>query len=385
MLLLDAAAAAAADASETAFFVSSARLAASTYEALMWRGWRRSGDVLYLPDIASMCCRHYMTRVCAGEVRASRSQRRAVARFNRYVLGGGGGGGDDDWLRRVCAPERQRLPPEARPAHVLDVQLRPAGFDEERYLLWRDYQQRVHGEDEEAVGRRAFRDFLCDSPLHGSSSGGVDCGTYHQTWRLDGVLVALGVLDILPHSISSVYFAYGPSLAPWSPGRLSALRETALARHLGCTWYSMGYYIPSCAKMRYKAELAPLMVLEPLESAPATLAWRALDAAAERRLEQNRHGSAPTTSTPTTSSPTTSSAVWARTMPGVLTREQLAAVDLGAVRVRLAGVAATRLADLDVAPADIDDPRSLVRFVAELVACLGVEVACRVVLCFGGE
>lgn len=30
-------------------------------------------------------------------------------------------------------------------------------------------------------------------------------GSYHQCYRLDGKLVALGVLDLLPHCVSSVY------------------------------------------------------------------------------------------------------------------------------------------------------------------------------------
>ena len=30
-------------------------------------------------------------------------------------------------------------------------------------------------------------------------------GSYHQCYRLDGRLVAMGVLDLLPTSVSSVY------------------------------------------------------------------------------------------------------------------------------------------------------------------------------------
>ena len=33
-------------------------------------------------------------------------------------------------------------------------------------------------------------------------------GSYHQLYRLDGELVAMGVIDILPHCVSSVYFMY---------------------------------------------------------------------------------------------------------------------------------------------------------------------------------
>jgi arginine-tRNA-protein transferase len=30
-------------------------------------------------------------------------------------------------------------------------------------------------------------------------------GSYHQCYRLDGKLVAVAVLDLLPHAVSSVY------------------------------------------------------------------------------------------------------------------------------------------------------------------------------------
>ncbi len=33
-------------------------------------------------------------------------------------------------------------------------------------------------------------------------------GSYHQCYRLDGKLVALGVLDLLPEVVSSVYLLY---------------------------------------------------------------------------------------------------------------------------------------------------------------------------------
>ena len=45
-------------------------------------------------------------------------------------------------------------------------------------------------------------------------------------------------------------------------GKLSALREAALALEGGYEWYYMGFYIHDCVKMRYKAEYKPQMVLD---------------------------------------------------------------------------------------------------------------------------
>lgn len=76
-------------------------------------------------------------------------------------------------------------------------------------------------------------------------------GSYHQLYRLDGELIAMAVLDILPSCVSSVYFMYNNNWERFSLGKvtallandilkitdyiiqqLSALREAALAREI---------------------------------------------------------------------------------------------------------------------------------------------------------
>ncbi len=85
-------------------------------------------------------------------------------------------------------------------------------------------------------------------------------GSYHQCYRLDGRLVAFGVLDLLPGCVSAVYFvyvyvhhhglsapaklclpsSYHEDMIPWKFGKLGALREAALAAEGGYTYYYMG-------------------------------------------------------------------------------------------------------------------------------------------------
>lgn len=43
-------------------------------------------------------------------------------------------------------------------------------------------------------------------------------------YRIDGKLIAVGVLDVLPESISSVYFFYDPEYEFLNLGTYSALR-----------------------------------------------------------------------------------------------------------------------------------------------------------------
>lgn len=47
---------------------------------------------------------------------------------------------------------------------------------------------------------------------HDTPENGPDCGygSFHQQYWLDEELIAVGVIDILPKCISSVYFFYDP-------------------------------------------------------------------------------------------------------------------------------------------------------------------------------
>lgn len=70
-----------------------------------------------------------------------------------------------------------------------------------------------------------------------------------------GQLVAVGVIDILPHCVSSVYLFYDPAFAHWELGKISALNEIALARrlrregHTKLRWYYLGTW--SCDSPRF--------------------------------------------------------------------------------------------------------------------------------------
>jgi arginine-tRNA-protein transferase len=50
-------------------------------------------------------------------------------------------------------------------------------------------------------------------------------GSFHQQYWMDGKLVAVGVIDVLPRCVSSVYFYYDPELAQLSLGTYASLRH----------------------------------------------------------------------------------------------------------------------------------------------------------------
>uniref|UniRef100_A0A8D3CX97 Arginyl-tRNA--protein transferase 1 n=1 Tax=Scophthalmus maximus TaxID=52904 RepID=A0A8D3CX97_SCOMX len=136
-----------------------------------------------------------------------------------------------------------------------------------------------------------FRRFLCDSPLEAEYSPDgpeVGYGSFHQQYLLDGRIVAVGVIDILPTCVSSVYLYYHPDFASLSLGSYSALREIAFTRQLQkqspkLCYYYLGFYIHSCPKMRYKGQYRPSDLL-----CPETYAWVSIERCLPQ-LENSRY------------------------------------------------------------------------------------------------
>lgn len=62
-------------------------------------------------------------------------------------------------------------------------------------------------------------------------------GAYHQMYRLDGELIAVGVIDILPHCVSSVYFMYNSKWERFSLGKVCHSSPLTSKSRL-TTWYS---------------------------------------------------------------------------------------------------------------------------------------------------
>ncbi|KAG7351981.1 arginyl-tRNA-protein transferase [Nitzschia inconspicua] len=94
----------------------------------------------------------------------------------------------------------------------------------------------------------------------------IDCGLYHQHYRLGEMLIAVGVVDVLPAGLSSVYLFYHPTFSHnlVALGKYAILKEIEYARDiLKLPYYYLGYYIESCQKMRYKAEYKPSQILCP--------------------------------------------------------------------------------------------------------------------------
>ena len=195
-------------------FILSDALDRAAYQKLMNSGFRRSGVVFYRPRCPTcQACR--ALRVPVAEFRPSRSQRRA-------------------WRRNAD----------------LELRIGPPGYDAEREALLECYQSRVHGE---RCGERLFdlMETLCTS--------GVE--TIEMSYRLDGRLVGVGIVDVCDEGLSSVYFYYDPELRRRSLGVYSVLCEIEECRRRGLPYWYAGYYVAGSAKMSYKMQYRPCELL----------------------------------------------------------------------------------------------------------------------------
>lgn len=325
-----------------------------------------------------------------------------------------------DLLAAVHMPEAPNLKPDLEPEHRFEVTLEPDTFTEEKFELFDNYQRHVHHEGDEDITRSGFKRFLCSSPLHRHvTQVGQKLGSYHQCYRLDGRLIAMGVLDLLPHAVSGVYFLYHSDFEKSSFGKLSALREAALAMEDGHEYYYMGYYIHRCKKMRYKGDYKPQFVLD-----YHTLKWDVLDDEMMRLMDKRkyasmsrerqrrtrvenahaRHGDGGTQQQPMQADdsdsndeeedvnyPTVLSAersglsLLELGMPGVMSLEELIkTVDLGSMRVYLGHGAIHQMNEiLSWYAGSETDNTSIMGVVAEFAAAVGPETARDIVVNFG--
>ncbi|KAG0646285.1 Arginyl-tRNA-transferase 1 [Hyphodiscus hymeniophilus] len=422
------------------YYARTTFLQPSLYQTLLDRGFRRSGTLLYKPDQIAACCPHYTIRLDSDVFHASKDQRQSLNRFNRYILG------DDyikeaaklypksrahakkrdtdfDLIERVHESEEEKLKTPPAPAHALKVTLEPDSFTNEKYVLFENYQRNVHREPPHRISRSGFKSFLCNSPLPRRKQA-VDgrekhLGSYHQCYRIDGKLIAIGVLDLLPQCVSAVYFMYHESVHQHGFGKLGALREIALAKEEGYKWWYAGFYIHSCIKMRYKADYTPQYMLD-----PDSYEWNLLNDELKKKLDNKAFVSLSRERTSAQTAPTMpnretigvgsssramdiweetgdmvmeededsdtdppvpnpDAPLWERAMPGILTKDQLeTGIDLDQIKLQIDGKIYDASMLVNWESSSIENPHSTKGVIAELVAAVGAEIGKEMVLTF---
>jgi leucyl-tRNA---protein transferase len=199
-------------ANATVFSLPAERLQESEYEAAMAIGMRRSGSLIYRP-VCPSCRKCQPFRLDVERFALSRSQKR---------------------VQKRCEG-------------LFDVTVGPPQSDAERRALYARYQRDQHGADGQSADEESYERFLCETVAH----------TIELAWRdKTGALVAVGILDVVPGGLSTVYFYWEPSLRDLSLGVYSALHEIDLVKKMGKRYYYLGYLVPGSQTMSYKASFA---------------------------------------------------------------------------------------------------------------------------------
>lgn len=180
------------------------------YELIINQGWRRSGNIFY-KNICDGCNECTPMRVDVDAFKPSKSQRRCLKKNADIVVA-------------IENPE----------------------FRMEDYNLFTHYDKEWH-DSRQQTDMEGFVRLHVSSPIT----------TKFMRYYCGDTLVGLGMVDVLPDSISSVYFSFDPAFSSRSLGVFSALKEIELCRSLGKKWFHLGFYIRDCEKMNYKSNYKP--------------------------------------------------------------------------------------------------------------------------------
>lgn len=183
------------------------------YQVLSQVGFRRSGEHIYRPHCGT-CHACVPVRIPVARFQANRSQRR-------------------------CQATNQDL----------QLNIRPAEFNEKHFQLYREYMQGRHpggsmDNDDPSAYQRVMSANWSDTLLY----------EYHRGTEL----LAVAVVDQCRDSLSAVYTFFKPGESKRSLGVYAILTEIEQARQSGRDWVYLGYWNHESPKMAYKNQYRPL-------------------------------------------------------------------------------------------------------------------------------
>lgn len=153
-----------------------------------------------------------------------------------------------------------------------EIKWAKAECTDENHKIYQEYCEDIHEKPEKS--KSSFTNFLClknlifkeeKSPIDGSV---LNLGCYHMNYYLDEKLIAVGVVDVVPKGLSSVYFFYDPKYKSLKMGIIGGLYELEFIQKMQKSfpdfrYYYLGFYIQQTPKMSYKADFEPCELLCP--------------------------------------------------------------------------------------------------------------------------
>lgn len=197
------------------------RIEGGVYESLLSRGWRRSGNYFY-QNLCFGCGECRPLRVDVLNFHPNRSQRRNLKKNSDITC------------------------------FVRSVSYNLADFN-----LYVKYSNARHS-GSDVPDEESFRGFFVESPMD----------TRLIKYYKGGSLLGVAWTDVMPDSLSSVYFSYDPAFSDRGLGVFSILKQIELCRFLGKRWLHLGFYVKDSRKMNYKALFKPCQVLKSGKWAP---------------------------------------------------------------------------------------------------------------------
>jgi arginine-tRNA-protein transferase len=215
----------------------------SAFEEMLNRGWRRHGRNFFRPACPS-CRKCQSLRVEVNAFRPTKSQRRAMKKNADIRL-------------------------EVGPADVTRQHVR-------LYNAWHaDMHVRSGWRDDRITAETYAEVFL---------AGNWPFAKEFRYYREDK-LVGVGLVDVLPDSLSSVYFYHDPAWRDDSPGTFTVQKEIEYAQQTGRRYLYLGYWIAECPSMAYKNRFGPHDVLNEYPQEHEEPRWMPAGQAPEPKTE----------------------------------------------------------------------------------------------------
>lgn len=147
-----------------AYGINTKVLTVADYQALIDRGWRRSGTFTYKPNNKDGCCPQYTIRLDVTKFKLTKKLRHRRNKFERYLRGEKIAGSPEASASSMQNSDEKEEPQELQP-RVLTVTQVKAVFDKEAFEVYKKYQTSVHKDNPEELTEKQYSRFLCNSPL----------------------------------------------------------------------------------------------------------------------------------------------------------------------------------------------------------------------------
>lgn len=146
----------------------------------------------------------------------------------------------------------------------ISIKTLPAYYNKESFDLYNSYHVSKHDKPVKSV--HSYTEHVVYSPYRQQEGkGGIVYGTYHQEYYFGDKLVGVGVIDVVPNGVVSVYMWYDNSkeVNKYSLGVYSALKEieyvcSLAARNPDIKYYYLQGWNPQNQKLSYKATYPPV-------------------------------------------------------------------------------------------------------------------------------